>query len=83
MIGLILWIIVGGVAGYVAERLMGANHNLLTNIGLGIGGSFVANIVLSLLGYGGDGNLLGQLITGIIGACVLIWGYREYRRRQI
>ena len=74
MIGLILWIAVGGAAGYIAERLMGGSHSLLVNVGLGIAGSFAANVVLWIMGYRGDGNLLGQLIMGIIGASALLWG---------
>jgi len=82
MIGFILWIVVGGLAGYLAGRAMGKDFSIPVNIGLGIAGSFVGNIVLWFLGYSGDGNLLGQLIMGVIGACVLIWGYSEYRKRQ-
>ena len=82
MIGFILWIAVGGVAGYIAERIMKEDHPIWINIALGIAGSFVANLVLGLLGYSGGGNYVGQLITGVIGAVILILAYREYERRK-
>lgn len=82
MIGFLLWLIVGGLAGYIAERLMGGDHSILVNIGLGVAGSFLVNIVLAtFLGMTG-GNLLAQLVTGVIGASFLIWAYRAYRRRR-
>lgn len=81
-IGFILWIVVGGVAGYIAERLMGEDHNLMVNVGLGIAGAFLVNILLAVvLGLTG-GNLVAQLLSGVVGACSLIWGYREYKKRQ-
>lgn len=80
--GFILWIIVGGVAGYIAERLMGEDHSLLVNVGLGIAGAFVFNIVLSALLWLPGGGLITQLVTGVVGACLLILGYREYKKRQ-
>ena len=82
MWGLIIAIVIGGIAGYVAERIMNANHPLWLNIVLGIVGAFVFNLILMVLGFGGASNIIGQLIAGIVGACLLIWGYREYEKRK-
>lgn len=81
--GFILWLIVGAVAGFVAARVMDAEQNsVLITVGLGIAGSVLVNIILAVfLGLGG-GNLLAQFLGGIAGACILIWGYREYKKRQ-
>lgn len=79
--GLIMWIVVGGVAGFIAERILGEDHSILINVGLGIAGSILINLILWLLGYTG-GNILGQLVTGVLGAIVLVLGYREYKRRN-
>ena len=82
MWGFILAIIIGGVAGYIAERIMKADHPLWLNIVLGIVGAFVVNVILGLLGFWGGGNIVGQLIAGIVGACILIWAYRAYESRR-
>lgn len=80
--GFLLWIVVGGAAGYIAERIMKEDHPIWMNVALGIVGSFIINVVLAVvLGLTG-GNLLAQLLSGIVGACALIWGYREYKKRQ-
>lgn len=82
MIGFLLWILVGGLAGYIAERIMGADHTLVQNILLGIAGSFIVNVILFVfLGFAG-GNLLAQLVTGTVGASLLIWAFRAYKSRN-
>ena len=82
MIGLIISLVIGGVAGYLAERIMKAEHPIWLNVVLGVAGAFLFNIILGILGYWGGGNIIGQLLFGTIGACLLIWGYREYERRR-
>ena len=82
MWGFLIAIVVGGVAGYIAERIMKADHPIWLNIVLGIVGAFVFNLILSVLGFGGATNIIGQLIAGILGACLLIWGFREYEKRR-
>lgn len=79
--GLIMTIIVGGLAGFIAEKIMKANHGLLMNIGMGIGGAIVLNYILSLLVGGVFNGLIGQFITAIAGACGLIYGYRMIKSR--
>jgi len=62
-------------------KIMKADHGLLTNIVLGIVGALVLNFILvAVLGVGTLGGWIGQLIIGVIGACLLIWGYRAIRR---
>jgi uncharacterized membrane protein YeaQ/YmgE (transglycosylase-associated protein family) len=81
MFGFILWIIVGGIAGYVAERVMKEDHSLVVNVGLGIAGAFLVNVIIQAVLWLPGGQLLAQLVAGVIGACLLIWGYREYKKR--
>ena len=82
MLGFILAIIIGGVAGYIAERIMKADHPVWLNIVLGIVGAFLLNLVLGLVFGVWGGNILWQLAAGIIGACILIAGYRAYEQRK-
>jgi uncharacterized membrane protein YeaQ/YmgE (transglycosylase-associated protein family) len=80
-LGWIAAIIVGALAGWIAEKIMKANHGLLTNIILGIVGALALNaILLAVLGTT-LGGWIGQLIIGIAGACILIWGYRAIKGR--
>ena len=80
-LGWIAAIVVGALAGWIAEKIMKADHGLLTNILLGIVGALVLNFILvAVLGIGTLGGWIGQLIIGVVGACLLIWGYRAIRR---
>ena len=71
-VGWIAAIIVGGLAGWLAEQFMKSNMGILMNILLGIVGALVANFLLNLLGVSLGGGWLGYLIAGFLGACILI-----------
>jgi uncharacterized membrane protein YeaQ/YmgE (transglycosylase-associated protein family) len=75
-------IIIGGLAGWIAEKAMRSDMGLLTNIAMGILGAVVLNYILvALLGYTFAG-WIGQLIIGAIGACILIALYRAIKGRN-
>lgn len=76
-------LILGALAGWIAEKVMKSDMGLLANIGLGIVGAFVANLIL---GFFLDaplaaGSWIGQLVVGVAGACALIWTARKLRGR--
>ena len=76
--GWIMTIILGAIAGWIAEKVMKFDTGLIMNIVLGIVGALVGNYALALLGFG-LGGLLGQLIVAVAGACVLILAYRAFQ----
>ena len=78
-VGWIAAIIIGGIAGWLAEMFMKSNMGVLMNILLGIVGAIVANAILSVFGVVLTG-WLGYLIAGFIGACILIAIGRMFRR---
>jgi uncharacterized membrane protein YeaQ/YmgE (transglycosylase-associated protein family) len=71
-VGWIAGIIIGGIAGWLAEQFMKSNMGLLWNIVLGMVGAVIADAILSTFGIALRG-WLGYLIAGFIGACILIW----------
>lgn len=71
-VGWIAGIIIGGIAGLLAEKFMASNMGLLMNIVLGMVGAAVAGAILNMAGIGFSG-WIGYLIVGFIGACLLIW----------
>jgi uncharacterized membrane protein YeaQ/YmgE (transglycosylase-associated protein family) len=79
-IGWIAAIIIGGVAGWLAEQFMKSDTGLLMNIVLGIVGAAIASAILSFFGIV-LGGWIGYLIAGFIGACLLIWIVRAVRGR--
>jgi uncharacterized membrane protein YeaQ/YmgE (transglycosylase-associated protein family) len=81
-LGWILAIIVGALAGWIAESIMKSNHGLLTNIIVGIVGAVVGNFLLMLIFGATMGGVIGQLIVGVIGACLLIALFRLVTGRR-
>ena len=81
-IGWIAAIIIGGVAGWLAEQFMKSNMGLLMNIVLGIVGAAIASAILSWFGVA-LGGWVGYLISGFIGACLLIWIVRLARGTRV
>ena len=80
-VGWIAAIIVGGIAGWLAETVMKSNMGVFMNVLLGIVGAVVLNAILAALGIGGFGvGWIAYLITGFIGACILIYVGRLVRR---
>ena len=71
-IGWIAAIIIGGIAGWLAEQFMKSEMGMLMNIVLGIVGAAIASAILHFFGIN-LGGWLGYLIAGFIGACLLIW----------
>lgn len=78
-IGWIAAIIIGGIAGWLAEKFMKSDMGLIMNIILGIVGAIIANAILGVFGVA-LGGWIGYLIAGFIGACILIAVARMFRR---
>jgi uncharacterized membrane protein YeaQ/YmgE (transglycosylase-associated protein family) len=70
------WIIIGGVAGWLASLIMntGASQGIIGNIVVGIIGAFIGGFLFSLIGGGGLGGFsLYSLLVATIGAVALLW----------
>ena len=71
--GIIAWLIVGLIAGFLASVVMrGGGYGVVGDIIVGIVGAFIGGLLTSLLGIGGSYGLLGSIIVAFIGACILI-----------
>ena len=78
-VGWIAAIIIGGLAGWLAEKFMKSEMGLFMNIVLGIVGAAVASAILSVVGINLAG-WIGYLIAGFVGACLLIWIVRAFKK---
>lgn len=71
-VGFFGMLVIGFLAGWIAERSMNRNHGFLTNILVGIAGSFVGGTLAGLLNVTYYG-FLGNLVVAAIGAILLLW----------
>jgi len=83
-INILVWIIVGAIAGWLASIVMktNASQGLLTDIIVGIVGGLIGGYVLNLIGVGGavTGLNLGSILVAFIGAIILLALLRLIRR---
>ncbi|MEZ5828847.1 MAG: GlsB/YeaQ/YmgE family stress response membrane protein [Hyphomicrobiales bacterium] len=80
-VGFFGMLIIGLIAGYIAEKATSSDHGLFTNLLVGIAGSFVGGTLAGLLNIEFYG-WLGNLIVASIGAILLIWVWRAVTGRQ-
>jgi uncharacterized membrane protein YeaQ/YmgE (transglycosylase-associated protein family) len=78
-VGWIAAIIIGGLAGWIASRIMKTDTGIFLNIVLGIVGAVIASFLFGILGIS-FGGWFGYLIAGLLGACILIALVRAVRR---
>ena len=81
--GIILWIIFGGLVGWIASMIMktDAQQGLILNIIVGIIGAIIGGLIMNLLGFGGVGGFtLYSFLVALLGAIVLIWVVNAIRR---
>jgi uncharacterized membrane protein YeaQ/YmgE (transglycosylase-associated protein family) len=78
--GLLSWIILGLVAGVIADFLMRGGFGLIGSIMLGIVGAVVGGYLASLTGLGSVTGLnIGSIAIAVIGACLVIFAVRALR----
>lgn len=82
--GILLWIIFGAIAGWIASVIMktDSNQGTMTDIVMGIIGAIVGGFVMGLVGQSGvDGFNLRSMLVAVIGAVVVIYVGRMLRSR--
>jgi uncharacterized membrane protein YeaQ/YmgE (transglycosylase-associated protein family) len=82
--GIIAWIVLGAIAGFIASELMGSREGLLMMIVLGIVGAvvggFVAGTVLKLADV--TGLNIESIAVAVIGAVIVIAAFRAMGGRR-
>jgi uncharacterized membrane protein YeaQ/YmgE (transglycosylase-associated protein family) len=81
MHGLIYWIVVGLIAGWLAGKVMkGGGYGILIDIVLGILGGVLGGWLFGILGISAGGGLIGGIIVAFVGAVILVWITRLLKR---
>jgi uncharacterized membrane protein YeaQ/YmgE (transglycosylase-associated protein family) len=69
---LLVWIIIGLVAGYLTGKIMrGAGFGPIVDIIVGVIGAIIGGLIMITLGYAGTGGFLYTVFVAVIGAVVL------------
>ena len=80
----IIYLIVGGIAGWLASMVMKTDgqQGIILNVIVGIIGGFLGGIVLPMVGLN-FGGTIGFLITALIGAIILLAIVNLFRRGRV
>ncbi len=70
---IIVWIIIGGLAGWAAGGIMHSEGGLVRNIVLGIVGALIGGFIMSFFGAEGfTGFNLWSFVVALLGSVVLL-----------
>jgi uncharacterized membrane protein YeaQ/YmgE (transglycosylase-associated protein family) len=75
-------VVIGILAGWIAEQVMGREHGLLTNLVVGIIGAFLGAVFASLVGIGFAG-FWGSLLVSTVGAVIVLAFVGMVRPRRL
>ena len=78
-VGFFGMLVIGILAGYIAEKVTASDHGLLTNLLVGIAGSFVGGSLAQLLNIEFYG-WLGNFIVATVGAVLILWLWRHPKK---
>jgi uncharacterized membrane protein YeaQ/YmgE (transglycosylase-associated protein family) len=78
-VGLVAMLIIGLIAGYIAEKATNSSHGLVTNVLVGIAGAFVGGKIGELIGVPMMGGFFRTLIVATLGAILVLYVWRKIR----
>jgi uncharacterized membrane protein YeaQ/YmgE (transglycosylase-associated protein family) len=81
---IVAWIIVGILAGWVADNTAERSHDLLTSIVIGVAGALIGGFLSSsFLGYPyAEGLHVRSVLLAAVGAVVLLAIFRVFHKRD-
>lgn len=72
--GILLWIVFGAIAGWLASVFMKSQNGLLMDIVLGIVGAVIGGFVMNLFGQPSvSGFNIYSIFVAVLGSVILIW----------
>ena len=82
--GIISWIVLGAIAGFITNLLMGGKEGVIPTIALGIVGAvvggWIAGTVLNVADV--TGVNISSIIVAVIGAVIVVVIYRAFMGRR-
>lgn len=83
MIGIVIWLVIGGVVGWLAGLIMRDNNSVLVNVVVGIVGAFIGGLIFS----GGTINQapldVTSFLVSLLGAVILLAIVNLVRRGRV
>ncbi len=83
--GILSWIVLGAIAGFLANMIVGGREGLIGTVILGIVGALVGGYIAQTLFHKGDvtGVNIESIVISAIGAIVVLFVWRAFTRRRV
>ena len=82
-IGWFTFLIVGLLAGWIAEKIMHRDHGLLTNLIVGVVGAYLGAFLVGFVVDDPATGFISALIVSVIGACALLAALAMLRGKPV
>jgi uncharacterized membrane protein YeaQ/YmgE (transglycosylase-associated protein family) len=82
--GIISWIVLGAIAGFVANMVVGGREGLIGTIILGIVGAVVGGYIAAAVFHKGDvtGVNVESIVISVLGAILVLFVWRALTRNR-
>jgi len=82
--GVVSWIVLGAIAGFLANMVMGGSEGVLGTIVLGIIGAVVGGYLAAAVFHKGDvsGVNIESIVIAVLGAMVVLFVWRALTRNR-
>jgi uncharacterized membrane protein YeaQ/YmgE (transglycosylase-associated protein family) len=82
-VGIIAWIVLGAIAGFITNLIMGGGEGVILTIILGIVGAIVGGFLMgTVLGVADVTGLnISSLVVAVIGAVIVVFVWRRFGGR--
>ncbi|MGH3074321.1 MAG: GlsB/YeaQ/YmgE family stress response membrane protein [Gaiellales bacterium] len=83
--GILAWIVLGAIAGFIANLLVGGREGIIGTIILGIVGAVVGGWIASAVFHKGDvsGLNLESIVIAVLGSILVLFAVRALRGRRL
>jgi uncharacterized membrane protein YeaQ/YmgE (transglycosylase-associated protein family) len=84
-VGIVAWIVVGAIAGFITNMIMGGGEGLIGTILLGIVGAVVGGWLAGSVLHVADvtGINIESIVVAVVGAVIVVALYRMFTRRRV
>ena len=82
--GIISWIVLGAIAGFIANMIVGGNEGVILTIVLGIVGAVVGGYLAQAILHKGDvtGVNVESIVIAVVGAILVLFVWRALSGRR-
>ena len=83
--GIVAWIVVGAIAGFITNLIMGGGEGVIGTILLGIVGAIVGGWLAGTVLHVADvtGINIESIVVAVVGAVIVVALYRMFTRRRV